>query len=61
MTDRTALLQAAEILETEAAAIHQAHTRADGSWCLLDAADRRAKADHDDMLRTAANLRRERD
>lgn len=53
---KSALRRIAQILEEEAECIRGSHTL-HGQWCLLDAVDRSAKAQHDEMKSLAQKAR----
>lgn len=56
MTREEILIKAAGHLRETAEALRETHTLADGTWFLQDDADRKAKADHDEMHELAASL-----
>ncbi len=63
MTDRdkverrnSVIKRAAEILREEAECLKRSHAYVDGTWDLKFAIDRRAKAEHDEMLQVADDL-----
>lgn len=55
--DLYTLLRAAEILAREAQDIRECHSR-QGQWVLREPSDFAARADHDEMVAIAAELRR---
>mgnify|MGYP000925222270 CR=1 FL=1 len=59
MTARALLVRAAELLKREAQALYECHT-INGQWFVMaDRADKRAKADYEEMIAIADELRRE--
>lgn len=57
MISRELALRAAYLLEREAAALRECHT-VRGEWFSADPVDVSANADYDEMMATAAELRR---
>lgn len=57
MTPKATILRAAQLLAQDAAEIKMSHTRSDGTWDLSDPCDESAKADHDERIAIAANLK----
>lgn len=57
MTPKLVQLRAAQILEQDAKDLKDSHTLSDGRWHITDPADEAAKADHDERLILAAQLR----
>lgn len=57
MTPTMVQLRAAQLLEEDAEATRESHTRSDGTWDLSDPCDETAKAGHDERLKIAAAVR----
>lgn len=58
MISRDLAIRAAQILEREAKSLRESYTTHAGKWVLIYPTDRRAKREHDEMVSTAAKLRR---
>lgn len=56
MTPTQVLLRAAQLLDEDAQALKESHTRGDGTWDLSAPEDETAKAGHDERLQIAAKL-----